>query len=234
MPIEPNPHDEAIDQTLAALRNAAPPEGMQARIAQRVQHQTSIAPSPSRWRNFLAARTPTAAWTRGAITGAAFAAAFTLCVMLLIQHRSSTAPQTQTSAITTTRLPSQPSAFPVDLHIQRATPSGVDRNPCANPAIVRLIHKPAASTPRVLRAAAPIAPVPLSHPAPVIPLTEQERQLVRLVRTAELASLNPEFEAKRQAEKSAEFAKFFAPPPRPPASDTNFETNRSVTPQVNE
>jgi hypothetical protein len=66
-----------------------------------------------------------------------------------------------------------------------------------------------------------------SHPAPVLPLTAQERALVRLAQTADpklLASLTPETQAKLEAQEADDYNKFFAPPPAPPMTDVNDVT----------
>lgn len=51
-----------------------------------------------------------------------------------------------------------------------------------------------------------------SRPAPPLPLTKQEKLLLRVARTAgpeELAMLNPDERARRRAESDAEFQQFF-------------------------
>jgi hypothetical protein len=51
----------------------------------------------------------------------------------------------------------------------------------------------------------------VSHPAPEAPLTEEEMLLVRIAHRAdpqELAMLNPQVRARRDAESEAEFLKF--------------------------
>jgi hypothetical protein len=67
-----------------------------------------------------------------------------------------------------------------------------------------------------------------SHPAPEMPLTAQERALVRLAQTADakdVGTLDPDTEAKLEERDAAEFKRFFAPlftpPPTPPATETN-------------
>jgi hypothetical protein len=50
-----------------------------------------------------------------------------------------------------------------------------------------------------------------SHPAPEAPLTQEERLLLRIVHRGdpeELAMLNPQIRAQRDAESEAEFLKF--------------------------
>jgi hypothetical protein len=53
-----------------------------------------------------------------------------------------------------------------------------------------------------------------SRPAPPLPLTKEEKLLLRIARTAgpeELAMLNPDERARREAESEAEFQQFFGP-----------------------
>ena len=55
-----------------------------------------------------------------------------------------------------------------------------------------------------------------SFPAPPLPLTEQERLLLRVVHTGardEIAMLDPEVRAKEEAARKAEFKEFFPEPP---------------------
>jgi hypothetical protein len=67
-----------------------------------------------------------------------------------------------------------------------------------------------------------------SHPAPPLPLTPQEKALLRVLhrgnttQLAELAVLNPEVSAARDAQEAAAFHAFFPdPPPTPqPTGDT--------------
>jgi hypothetical protein len=67
-----------------------------------------------------------------------------------------------------------------------------------------------------------------SHPAPPMPLTEQEKLLMRLVRRSdpvELAMLDSKLGALKDAEEKAEFQRFFVPPPtiQATASDPDAE-----------
>jgi hypothetical protein len=55
---------------------------------------------------------------------------------------------------------------------------------------------------------------PLSHPAPPIPLTPQERLLLRYARrgrTDDLAQISNDRKAAREEQEAAEFQAFFAP-----------------------
>jgi anti-sigma-K factor RskA len=80
-----NQPDAAIDKTLAALNSAAPPEGLDSRIAARIAAQPAPAVSP--WRDRLTGYTLASAWWRGALTGAV-AAMLALTAVLLLQHHS--------------------------------------------------------------------------------------------------------------------------------------------------
>src|SRR4051812_43628015 len=79
-------HDDAVDKVLAALKNAAPPDGMEARITQRLDHHTA-ATAQSGWRDLLAGSTLAIVWWRGALSGFAVAA-LGVGVVLLAQRRS--------------------------------------------------------------------------------------------------------------------------------------------------
>ncbi len=218
-----NQHDDAVEKVLAALKTAAPPEGMDARIEERLrQHERALNTVPS-WRNRIAASPPTPTWWRGALTGAAMAT-LAIAAVLFAQHTSRTPLQHDQAAVI--RLEAAPIA---------ATPvSGTPTRPCPSPTVVRM-HT----------AAAPIFPVapPLttetlraeslakSHPAPALPLTAQERELARLVHTAgptELAMLNSENEARVEAEEAAAFNKFFTPPPQPKIDEDTTSTDNPV------
>jgi hypothetical protein len=204
-------HDDAIDKVLAALSKADPPEGMNARIAQRLQHRAAAPPAVFIWRDIFAGSTLAGAWCRGALTGTAVAT-LAACALLLIQHHSQSAPNHQqviasdgaTIGNAATNIVPPPA---ISVSESRT-------KPCASPTVMR-VHSVVA-TPQIetLRAESR-AP---SRPAPELALTAQERELVRLARTADpkqLAILNPETQARLDAEEAAEFEKFFTPPPPP-------------------
>lgn len=198
-----NQPDDAIDKVLAALRDAAPPEGMESRITSRLEQHAHARPN-SHWRALLAGQSLAAAWFRGAATGAAFAL---LAVAAILALRHTPAPPPQQTALA-------PSAA----HI---TPVSEPRTaPCPSPAVLRRTA-PAAAHPTLLAQARVDTTAP-SLPAPALPLTPQERGLVQIARTGDpktLAAINPETEAKLLAQQSAEFEKFFTPAPAPQATE---------------
>jgi hypothetical protein len=209
MQSQPNQPDDAIDKTLSALRNAAPPEGMEARIAQRLRQPVAAS---SHWRDLFAATTPSAFWLRGACTGAAVAL-LAVCAVLLAQHAlqpKHPQPPPQASARQTA-----PSVVPV-----KAFSLDTASTPCANPSALRIRTATHAPKAILLRTAGDSQ----RHPILAGPLTPQERALIQLARTAnpqQLASLNSESQAQLKAQDAEEFDKFFAPPAHPKTPDEN-------------
>jgi len=202
-----NNHHDAIDEALAALRNATPPEGMEARIADRMQQHASASQHET-----AAAH----AWWRGAVSGAAVAT-LAMAAVLFAQHHSQAMPQISAHAAAAAN------AGAVNAAYIKGSPTANDRGtPCAKPALLRAqlsaapprMELTGLPTPAELRAAT-IAP---SKPAPELPLTAQERELLRLARTADpkqLAAFDEEAQAKLEAQQAEDFDKFFTPPPAP-------------------
>jgi hypothetical protein len=203
MNTEPN-HDDAIDQVLAALRNASPPEGMEARIASRLACKTA-APSP---RSRIAALAPSASWWRGAITGAAVVL-LAVGLFFSASHFALTRSRNLKVAATGTRGLRDPTHHAVAANV--SAPLGPSRRPCLKDALLptRSSDKPQpqfVAQNSLNESAAP------SRPAPVLPLTPQERQLARLVRTSDprqLAALSVNEEARLEAERASELSKYF-------------------------
>ncbi|HEY4381749.1 MAG TPA: hypothetical protein VGN01_15475 [Acidobacteriaceae bacterium] len=222
MEFEPKQHDDAVDKVLAALRDAVPPEGMEARIAQRLAQPRPVQRAASRWRDLLTGSNLAGAWVRGALTGAAVASIVIAATLLLHRPIQTT---TDHSKIAVHESVSAPTATPVSAS-PRTTPASAPRSaPCVSPAVPRIREIAPAPTGEKLLAeethnntAAP------SHPAPALSLTPQERALVRLVHTSDpkdLAPLTPEMHAKAQAQDEADFDRFFATPASPSSSQHN-------------
>jgi hypothetical protein len=188
--------EDAVERVLAALGRARVPDGLEARIAQRLERREIVA-GPSMM----------GAWWRGAVTGTAFAM---VCVglVMLVQHglrvrtqRGPIAVRIGAGAIGT-----KTTAIPVEAR-ERPCPSDSLRS-------VREDHDSGA------RGKVRIASVEWKKPFASAPLTEEERELVRLARTAdprELETLNPEVRAKLEAQEAESFQRFFAAPKTAPA-----------------
>lgn len=235
---QPDPTDLDIARTLAALNSAAPPEGMEARITQRLSEEgvPHSRAASSRVSGFIAAILPQSAWLRGALTGAFVATA--ACALAFYIVRPQRAAQSQI-ATNTSQPPHSATATPVSMTANTAIPcdnplphSSPDGVPHRGSAWVgslatnaRVPHPyasfadrwgedrrprtPSARTPHLIPAS--FAP---SKPAPPAPLTPQERVLVQLAgNPAALAALTHAATQKSDAEREADFQKFFAPSP---------------------
>jgi hypothetical protein len=214
MEIQPNQPDAAIDKTFAAIKNAVPPEGMEARITQRLQQQATAPSGKLFWRDLFTGSALAGAWWRGAVSGAV-AAMLIAGAAIFAGHAMRREPAARDQIAT------HPPAAAPTLTSAESVPAAEDRRkPCASSGAMRVASIVPARQSEVA-ATGTMAP---SHPAPVLPLTTQERQLVRLARTADpkqLDTLNPDTQAKLQAQDAAEFEKFFTPPHAPPLTENN-------------
>lgn len=192
-------YDPAIDRTLKALNEARPPEGMEARIQQRLHYNAAQANSDSSsWH--LAKN-----WWLGVLTGAAVATI--VCALGWFGLRERTG---HTAA----------NNVPAGTHVDRVvnvvnhpaeTPQA---HPCPAPAVRRVA--PHAEAPVLMRVA---KDSPKATPAAKDELTRQERELVRLAQVAnprELSAMTSEARARADAQQAAAFKEFFTPPPPPP------------------
>jgi len=215
-------HKAAIDRVLEALRDAAPPAGMETRIAQRLAEQRVDATvDTSLWRGLFARLAIQGPWLRGAITGAATASlAFGAFLLLARPHHEDSMAQTSGNSSQRWVAPRAGRATPVSVGAE--PPVGQSGNkPCGNPMLMRA--RGGATPSRTVSGAIPRRPIlrtasfAPSRPAPPAPLTAQERALLQLTRTASpaaLAALNPAAEQQADAEREAAFEKFFAPSPQ--------------------
>lgn len=237
-PVHTQP-DESIDRTLAALHAAAPPAGMETRIAQNVAQRLAEQPSPTPvWRLFAARAMPQSLWLRGAITGFA-AASLAFATFLVASHLAQTPSPTaaninspglkgrgfnravSATAADGTLLPEGASPCTPSLTPTHGAPSILS-------AVRRDVRRAQSKAPDGLAVANAVRPslaysspmrlVPASfapsQPAPPAPLTAQERALLQLARNpAALAALNPAAEQRSEAEREAAYKKFFAPSP---------------------
>jgi hypothetical protein len=200
MNIDPSQHEDAIDDTFAALRDTVPPEGMDSRIAARIAQQVDSPAAPR-----LPSQAPSPAWWRGAITGAVTALLIVCAILMAHPGLRNTSSRTQRTM--TERAAAQGVATgskPANM----LSVSETRARPCSNPAAHQVRIDAATSHARTLRYAS-LTP---SHPAPALPLTSQERALVQLAKAVDpkvLASLNSEAQAKLQAKNEADFDRFF-------------------------
>jgi hypothetical protein len=191
--------DQAIEKVLAGLRDAEAPGGMERRILETVQNHSS---AHSRW-SWL-----TTAPHRVAVKPMAYAAtlagivALALVVPALRQRRH--APTQAAKIISSEPLASTPSTIVAE-----------NSEPQSSATISRPLRRPKpkrldlVDTQESLAMREMNAP---SRPAPPLPLTQQEKLLVRFVRTRtpeQLAANDPAKWAAHDAQEQSEFDKFF-------------------------
>ena len=232
-PHSPNVHPDArIDQALSTLRNAAPPSGLEQRIATGIANAAQ-ARSASPLAVGLNAVKDLRIWlapsARYALAATSLAGLAALTFFALHNHRPTpTQPQINTSV-----LPLQPSARNPSTS---ASLDSAELQPryhahTANAAHVAEradIHPQPGSPqpptdPDAIALAETLAP---SRPAPPEPLTQQELLALAILRSGdqeEIAALNPTLREANLATEELAFNKFFAPPksePPTPAATT--------------
>ncbi|MBS1799863.1 MAG: hypothetical protein JSS95_08565 [Acidobacteria bacterium] len=200
----PDRNDHQIDCVLNALRDATPPTGMDRRILNILEAHSlskSVIPSEatkSHSRGIPAFRNARTAalvqWTAAAIAALVIAAIFTFT-----SHRRTTSPTTATTTHTTPA-PAQP--VTTIIHTTPHSTTTAHAN-------VKLTQ------PQPAEATEPAEDAQLSHPAPPIPITDQERILLRYTshgRTEDLAQISNEHTAAKEQKEAADFQAFFTPP----------------------
>ena len=198
-PQTPMNPEERIARVLTALRNVEAAPGLERRILQAAEQRAALlpAPRPSQRRR----------WTFAA---AAFAA---VCLIVIAVHQG----RQQSTPVTTSRPTQQASltaAAPVEATPDRTLPPP-RRARQVSPAKTGSIATTRRSRPSDVTHA-------VSFPAPPLPLTDQEKLLLRLVHKGdpvEIAMLIPETRARQQAEGKAEFQRFFDLPTQEKTSD---------------
>ena len=217
--------EDAIDKVLAGLRSPDAPVGMERRILDALQDQAS-ARSRSGWRRWrpiwLAAPARPFA-TRSLVCGVALAGMFAVALAIPAIRRLGHAPaQSQLNPVPAGSLP-RPTPEVVAKSAQRPLPGSSVRSMERANAREQTNAREETTVRRArdvrnrdrdsdsvaldeMRAA--------SHPAPPMPLTEQEKLLLRIAHRGdpvELAMLNHEIRAKQEEEAKAEFQRFFEP-----------------------
>lgn len=196
-----NHTDDAISRLMQSLRETEPPAGMNGRILARIEQQTaanSRSPrarwgsisAPHRWGSLLA-------WTAGFTLSALLA----IAILVPGSRRAEHAPANPTLAQRTRtsvapRLQSPPPNF--------ATVADIPRTKARRAKTSVTGHR--SHVPAELDA--------FNHPAPQMPLTDQEKLLLRIAHRAppeQLAMATAEVRTARRAEEEAEFQKFFGP-----------------------
>ena len=202
--------EEIIDQVLSGLRDTQAPAGMEDRVLQAIQDRASSASFWSRWRVSapLALIRPMATrpWTWGIATAGVVAVSVSLATLSSHRHDhkivdSSKQPvlvKPQTATVQTATAEYAPTSHAMPIKRVAARKETQKVQPLSEEDALALSEMRAPS-----------------HPAPEMPLTDQERLMLRIVRggdPVELAELDPQVRAAQDAQQKAEFQNFFEPP----------------------
>lgn len=192
--------DQAIEKVLAGLRDAKAPTGMERRILEELQSRAAAGVRQG-WLSRLAPRIAVRPIAYVALLAGGMAIILAIpSAIHLLQHAPVQSAQETRSA----PLPPAPSA------------TAAERVELQRPAIVT--GSPRRAKPRKLEVTDPEESLAVrevnapSRPAPPLPLTEQEKALVRFVRTRtpeELAAIDPAKWAAQDEQQRAEFDRFF-------------------------
>jgi hypothetical protein len=196
--------EEAAEKVLAGLRNSEVPLGLEHRILEAVQANTSADLTPN-WRRgrlpwLLTTARPVHTWAWRAALGCTMAISLALTLAYLHGHNP-----------THSKLPS------VSTHSLLAVDSGQHAQNAhlrSHALIMPTRAKTPAKKPHLLDATDSVSLREMravSHPAPKAPLTEEEKLLLRIARSGnphELAMLNPVVRAQQEADEEAEFHEF--------------------------
>jgi len=230
-----NNSGEAMEKVLAGLRDAAAPDGMERRILAGLEERAA-ARSRSVWRQWLPVWAPARPVAVGSLVcGVALAGVFVALAIPAIRRLGHTAMQTPQQA--------GRNSVPAGAAALTASEAAAGRaRPAMSRADVRSIGKrkaemSAAGADVVLDSdsAALEEMHAASYPAPPMPLTEQERLLLRLVHKddpVELAMLDPKLRDLQDSEDKAEFQRFFGQSMKHPTPEQSVTEQAAPQPST--
>jgi hypothetical protein len=200
--------EETLDRLLTGLRTAKPPAGMNQRIMAALHNQSTerTHATPDSFR---------LVWLSAPVAVVVLASV----VIFHTAHRQTHAP-TQTAQPSAKEVPA---TSPSLVNAQTTRPL-LYQEPKPR-ATMRLVSKPGSKTSTTAQDMDALAEEEMraaSQPAPRLPLSNQEKLLLRMThkRTPiELAALSPATRAQHDAEEQADFEKFFEPPKPPVDSE---------------
>ncbi len=204
--------EEAIEKVLAGLRDAEAPAGMERRILSALEDQESMGTRLGwRWLRPVWLVMPAGATTRVLVCGAALAAVVIVFAIPAIRHAGDATVHPRKEVAPAKLLPATPSV--VDAPLVAATPSHEGRvglrvgTPVRETRSVLTVDSEDSVALNEMQAA--------SFPAPPMPLTEQERLLLRIAHKndpVEVAMLDPNQRNLEERKERAEYQSFFARP----------------------
>jgi hypothetical protein len=201
--------EEAIEKVLAGLRDVEASAGMERRILERLEGRVSVVEARLGWRGLVPM------WvtlpTKGLICGVALAGLVAVVLAIPAIRRLGHVPvQSRSGGVT--GAPREAAPALADREAERSSGGSLGRlGTTANASDARLVRA-ADSNDSDEESVAMSEMRAASFPAPPMPLTAQERLLLRLahkVDPVEMAMLDPKFRAMQDAEEKAEFQRFF-------------------------
>ena len=204
-------HDERLDRLLRALGSPETEDGLPKRMLRQIENRSATGK-----RAAPSSRTGGWAWTLTAASMCAVLLAFALRAPSRKDGVASLAVKSVGVARAAREAPPR-----LGVNRERREPLKVSDEP-----------------PRVHVAPAPVAQAPVppgaaglaSFPAPPLPLTEQERLLLKVIHRGdpeEIAMLDPVVRAGEHAADVAEFQEFFKPPPLSPESEAEVAITKA-------
>lgn len=218
---------DAIEKVLAGLRDVAAPTGMERRILEGLEGRVSAVEGRSGWRRLV--RVGVTIPTKALICGAALAGLVAVVLAIPAMRRIGRAPvSSKSGAVTGAPIGTVPLVAAGGSRVRLGTTAkGRDAG------LVRVADSPEANSAdeeSLARSEMEAA----SFPAPPMPLTAQEKLLLRLVHKVdpvEMAMLDPKFRAMQEAEEKAEFQRFFGQTATKQAAAEQTPTEQAMTQQ---
>jgi hypothetical protein len=206
--------EKAIERVLEGLRDAEAPVGMERRIVEAVRDRVAEGAGHGWLRRPIWLETRRVGWGAGAV------AVLVAVAMLYTMRRAPDLPQRRAVAV----MPAGGSKVAVASG-GPVLPGGTERQDGRERLGVSRVRRASA---RVVDDSNSIALGAANHPAPPMPLTEQERLLLRIVHKGdpvEMAMLDPMVRAARNVEERTEFQRFFgeATSAQPTAGESKTE-----------
>jgi hypothetical protein len=181
--------DETIKMLMAGFRDAEPPAGMQGRIFQALELHATVSPGLL------------TSWRLRPSVALAFVCAVLLTAGLIVAIRTyQPSPRSANATSQVTHADARQGARPETTAVKTAT---TPRRKAPRGSATRLRASEMSAVGETQLA---------SYPAPALPLTEQERLLLRLAHRHDVQSvaiLNPDLQAAASAEAAKQFQDFF-------------------------
>lgn len=216
------PTDALIDRVLQNFSTAAPPAGLEARTRARLLQQLEASPTTMRQTRRFVRR---ASWHHGRAYIYAVSACAAALLMVVLLHRSQPVP-----TLKTVSEPSSISSVGTHTPFVSIRPSG-RRAAMGRPQTVSL-PPPASAQPQLSPDELALQEATAaSRPAPMLPITREERLIQRFSErhsAISLAALTPPAQFAHERAEQEDYNSFFSPPPSPLAMSGDSALNTAA------